>query len=125
MFHALTGGEVGKRIGWGGRKKDKTRLWDRGGDGRGRREEEGTYGIVCVCARPVSPSGATLSSSYLATDADDLKIKGDVVVKLKCGRRRGTKESEMIYARKIEEGEIDENLGRSLASLSIMCRGNE
>ena len=30
-------------------------------------------------------------------------------------------ESEMIYARKIEEGKIDENLGRSLASLSLSC----
>ena len=28
-------------------------------------------------------------------------------------------ESEMIYARKIEEGEIDENLGRALAPLSL------
>ena len=47
MFHALTGGEVGKRIGGGRRTRTAfgTEEEEAGTDG-GR--EEGTYGIVCV-----------------------------------------------------------------------------
>ena len=125
LDHAVVVCPIVPRPNW--EAKSESVLDGGGGGGRTRtafgteEEEKGTYGIVCVFL------SGRLCLRLIKRRTHGLRIKGDVVVKLKCGRRRrrGTMESEMIYARKIEEGEIDENLGRSLASLSIMCRGNE